>query len=172
MPSAQGVVKSNGGKIIGTFHINGAPRYLAVDVNPRSRQGFECLEATLSYDSAAQLLGDCKWSGTIGMGDLKMNFDGGFNIAGQVNVPLRSTAQTNGTGKWDTVKVIIPPPQTNPAEETQSTISNIPANPFRYNATLDRSKEERERELIQRGFPIIVYVTTRFRLLCSLLIPS
>ena len=110
MPSVQGVVKSNGGKIFGTFHINGVPRYLAVEVNPRSRQQFECNSATLTYDSAAQLLGGCKWSGTVGKDDLKMNFGGGLNIAGQVTVPLRLTAETNGTGTWDTPKVTQPRP--------------------------------------------------------------
>jgi len=159
MPSVQGVVKCNGSKIVGTFYIDGPsdPRYLAVEVNPRSRQQFECSNATLTYDSVTQLLGACKWSGTVGKDDLKMNFGGGLNIAGQVTVPLQSSTQTSGTGTWDTVKVTLAPTQMNSADERQSTVSNIPANPFRLNATRDRAKEERERALIQLGVPIIAY---------------
>ena len=108
MPSARGVVKCQGNKIIGTFHINGSgPRYLSVQVHPRNEE-FECSDATLTYDSVAQLSGDCKWSGTMGINDLKMNFGPGFNITGQITEPLESPTQNSGTGTWDTVKVTLP----------------------------------------------------------------
>ena len=136
MPSVQGAVKCQGKTIIGIFHINGDPRRVVVEVNPRSLQLFECSNATLTYDSVAQLSGDCNWSGTIGTHDLKMNFGGGLNIVGQITVALQSSTQTAGAGTWQTVEVTLPPTQMNSADETQSDISDA-----RVNLTSNPAKE-------------------------------
>jgi len=111
MPSVQGVVKCQGNKIVGNFYINGGRQCLSVQVEPRNEE-FECSDATLTYDSVAQLSGACKWSGTIGRDDLKMNFGTGLSIVGQITESLESQTltSTSGTGTWNPVKVTLPPP--------------------------------------------------------------
>ena len=56
MFSGLGSLKCNGSSLVGTFDVEGTPRYIAVDVRP-STQSFECKSATLTYSKVAQLDG-------------------------------------------------------------------------------------------------------------------
>jgi len=149
MPSTQGFAKYNSGKLVGTFDVDGRPRYLAVDVRPPN-QLFECDNVTLIYDNVAQLSGDCKWTGTAGSDDLQMDFGGGVSVVGPLATP-RSSIRIRGAGTWSTVKPTLSP-------DLADNIQRNPVNPLPLHNTLpDVAEIARERELLESKVPIIAY---------------
>ena len=147
MPSARGLVKCDGSRLVGTFDIDGSPRYLAVEVKPFD-QSFECNNPTLIYNDVVQLVGDCKWTGTAGRDDLQMNFGGGVSIAGPLATP-RSAIRIRGTGTWSTDPPI-------PANRMQDDVVSVNPSPP-HDAVRDAAKVAREQQLLESCVPIIAY---------------
>jgi len=165
--SARGSVNCNGSRLLGTFVVDGSPRYLSVDVKPRS-QSFKCDNATLTYDNLARLFGDCRWSGPIGKDELRIDFGEGATIVAQLSVVMPSSVQSHGTGTWSTVKPTLPQP---PANKTRRNASNGIANPIpSHDSARSPANLKREEELLKSGVPIIAYVVDELHRLCIALI--
>jgi len=156
MPSAAGFVEYNGGRLEGRFDVGGSKRYIAVEVKPPI-QPFKCDNAILTYDNVAQLLGDCKWTGTAGRDDLQMDFNDGATIGGLLAEP-RSSVRIRGTGTWSTAKLNLAPP---PLPEKQYNVKPVTVNPFTSNTTRSHAEIAREQQLLELGVPIIAYAAFR-----------
>jgi len=148
MPSAAGLIKCDGSRIVGTFDVDGRPLYITVDIKPPN-QPFECSHATLTYNNPAQLDGACKWTGTAGRDDIEMDFGGGVSITGVLATP-RSSIRIRGAGAWSKVKSALPPI---PANGVRAPVNPFPA----HDALRDAAKVAREQQLIELGVPIIMY---------------
>jgi len=160
MPSAGGLIKCDGSRVVGTFDVDGRPLYITVDIKPPN-QPFDCARATLTYGNVTQLNGAYKWTGTAGRDDLQMDFGGGVSIAGALGTP-RLSVRIRGAGVWSRVKSALPPIPVNGVR--------APVNPFPpRDAALDAvAKVEREERLLGLGLPIIAYAETHFHQLCNL----
>ena len=155
MTSASGSVNCDGTRLLGTFVVDGSPRYLSVDVKPRS-QSFKCDNATLTYGNLAHLLGECRWSGPIGKDELRIDFGEGATIVAQLSVVMPSSRQSHGTGTWSTVKPTLPQP---PANKTQRNAGNVTTNTITpHDSARSVASLKREEELLKSGVPIIAYV--------------
>jgi len=150
MPSAAGFVEYNGGRLEGRFDVAGSKRYIAVEVKPPI-QPFKCDNAILTYDNVAQLLENCKWTGTAGRDDLQMDFGEGVTIGGLLAEP-RSSVRIRGTGTWSTAKLNLPPL---PTPETQNNVKVVAVNPFTSNTPRNKAELEHEQQLLGLGVPII-----------------
>jgi len=162
-----GNVKCDGSRLLGTFYVDGSPRYLTVDIKPLN-QSFECGSAILTYYTADQLTGDCKWVGTVGKDDLEMNFGGGVSIKGLLVTARPSSIRIHGAGLWNTFEVTLPPLSDNTVDELRSDGSDASTNQFpTHSAVRDPAKLQRERQLLESGAPIIAYVQSRFFFLAA-----
>jgi len=152
MLSSLGSLKCDGSSIVGTFDVEGSPRYIAVDVRP-STQPFECKSATLTYSKVAQLDGYFKWKGTAGKDDLEMSCDnGGVSIVGTL-ATTRPSSHIHGAGSWSTVEQNLPSVKAN---GKQQNVRNVHVNSFPPLDTVgDDAKAAREQQLIDLGAPII-----------------
>jgi len=121
MPSSRGSIKCDGSKLVGTFDVDGSPRYITVDVKPCNRP-FECNNATVTYSDITQLSGDCKWKGWVGRDDLQMNFNTGVSIVGPLDTARLSLDRTRGAGAWSTVNSTSPALSQNSGNETQGAV--------------------------------------------------
>jgi len=158
MPTAQGIVKCDCGRFVGTFDIDSSPRYVAVDVRPLDLS-FECNDATLTYGDVTELVGDCKWTGTAGKVDLQIDFVGGVTIAGLLTT-TRSSIRIRGEGSWSVVRPQLSSPT---PDGTQRNVRNAPVNSSPPHDTVrDAAKVAREQQLIDLGAPIIAYATAFF----------
>jgi len=155
MTTTRVLIKYNGNRLVGTFDVDGRPRYITVDIKPPN-QPFNCNSATLTYIDPAQLEGPCKWTGTAGRDDLQMDFGGGVSIAGALAVP-RAAIRIRGAGTWSKFEL---PLSSIPANESQGNGINDPANqsPL-FESVPDSAKLLREKQLLESGFPIIAYET-------------
>jgi len=157
MVVAQGSVKCDGSRLVGSFVVGGSPRYLTADVKPLN-QSFECKNATLTYDDITQLILDSnlKWTGTAGRNYLQMDFGQGVSVTGPFTV-TRSSIRIHGTGSWSSVKSILPPASTN---ATKSNVSNVaPLDVIQVPAKVSREHWR----LLDLGVPIIACAKARFR---------
>jgi len=148
MPSAQGYIKFANSRLVGTFDVDGSPRYLSVEVKPLN-QPFECIKAVLTYGSIEQLVGGCKWMGTAGTEDLQMFLGPDITIAGPLVTPRLAALSIRGAGTWDTVEGTFSP---------QDNVSNVLANPsLPPNAAVkDPARAARVKQLLESNTPIIV----------------
>ena len=154
MPSARGSINCNGSRLVGTFDVDGSPRYITVDVKPCNRP-FECSIVTLTYSDITQLSGDCKWNGWVGREDLQMKFDAGVSIIGPLATARSSSDRTRGAGAWTDMKP-SPSPSIYTAETLQGNVSNTIANQFSpHYAARNSAQLEREQQLIGLGVPIV-----------------
>jgi len=146
MPSAQGYIKFANSRLVGTFDVDGSPRYLSVEVKALN-QPFECGNATLTYRSIEQLVGNCKWMGTAGTDDLQMFLGPGITIAGPLVTAWSASLSIRGAGTWDTVEGTFSP---------QNNVSNVLANPSSSNDVVkDPAKAARVKQLLESDTPII-----------------
>jgi len=153
MPSAQGPIRCDGSRLIGTFSISGSQYYIIVDVKPCNRP-FECSNATVTYGDVAQLSGDCKWTGWIGRDDLQMKFDVGVSIVGALATTRSSSDRTRGSGAWSIDKPPLPP---HLAGTQESSVGNEITNqsPRVHDAVRNPAQLGREQQLIDLGVPIV-----------------
>ena len=100
MPTARGFVKCDGNSITGTFHVDGDPRHVSVDIEPRNEL-FECSNATLTYGAIDQLIGSCTWSGTVNQTNLRLRLGGGVSIAGSLDTRRPTSVLVRGAGTWE-----------------------------------------------------------------------
>jgi len=150
MPSVRGFVQCSNDRLVGTFEVDGSPRYLYSDVKTL-HQPFESGEATLTYDNITQLDGHCRWTGTVGKANILMDVvSGGVSIAAPLAAKQPSSHFILGEGAWDTVERISPP---------QKNISNVPVNPSPpHDAIRDPAlKAARAKKLLESKNPIIMY---------------
>jgi len=147
---SRGFVKCDGSRLIGTFDVNGCPRYVTVTVKPPS-QPFECGNALLTYDNIAQLDGNCKWTGMAGKDHLEMNFITGVSIEGPLATSRASSLRLRGAGRWSTVKPTL---SLLPAEPLNVHVGQLPRRDTAQDIT---DRRQRERQLLESGDPIIVY---------------
>jgi len=166
MPTALGLIKCDGTRLVGTFDVGGSPRYINVDVKP-SNEPFECSNATVTYTDIAQLSGDCRWKGWIGRDDLQMDFVDGVSIVGSLATARSSSARIKGAGAWSMVKSALPTRAKKPQ-------GNVFVNQFpHHDAAKNLAKVEREQQLINLGVPIIAYaVSARICIVCYSLFAS
>jgi len=163
-----GSVKCDGSRLVGIFDVSGSPHYLTVDVKP-SCLPFECSNATLGYSEFAQLMGDCKWRGSVGRDDLQMNFAGDVSIVGQLVTPLSSVC-VHGAGKWSTVEDNIHNLSASSAIGTQNDVRNVSEDrfsPYTEVRNVDVAKNAREQQLLESRLPILACVRTRLHRLSS-----
>jgi len=147
MPSAQGSIKFANSRLVGTFDVDGSPRYLSVEVKPLN-QPFECIKAVLTYSSIEQLVGECKWMGTAGTDDLQMFLGSDITIAGPLVTARSASLSIRGAGTWDTVEG---------ASYTQNNVSDVLAKPSPpHDAVKDSTKAARVKQLLESNTPIIV----------------
>lgn len=149
MPSVRGFVQCSNDRLVGTFDVDGSPRYLYSDVNTL-HQPFESGDATLTYDSITQLDGHCRWTGTVGKANILMDVvSGGVSIAAPLAAKLPSSHLILGEGTWDTVE------RTSPTH-----IRNVPVNQsLPQDAIRDPAlKAARAKKLLESENPIIMYV--------------
>jgi len=148
MPCAGGFVKFAERRLVGTFDVDGTPRYLCVKVESLNHS-FECGHAILTYDDIAKLDGDCLWNGTLGKEDVQMDLvSGGVSIAGRLDTTRRSTHLILGVGTWDTVERTLSP---------QNNVSNVPVDlPSPHDAIKSTAKAARVKQLLESSIPIIV----------------
>jgi len=150
------MIKCDGNRLVGSFDVDGHPRYITGDVQPPD-QPFHCGSATLTYGSAAQLDGACNWHGTAGNDDLRMDFGEGVSISGALAAP-RSSMHIRGTGAWSKVKPRFPSNQANESQGRLRSLSVIPFSSRDRNAVRDIAKTAREQQLLESKAPIIAYV--------------
>jgi len=148
----RGSVKYDGTRLVGAFDCDGHPRYVTVNFK-RPNQPFECDNATLTYNDIAHLNGDCEWKGTAGKDHLEMNFATPVSatINGPLTTPRVSSVFIRGAATWSAVK------------PTLSSLAAEPVNvhadqlPRRDTAQDVIDRRQRERQLLESGYPIIVY---------------
>jgi len=162
MPTARGFVKSHGNALVATFDIDDNLRYFSIDVKSRN-QSFECTNATLAYSSSEGLIGNCKWRGTIGKEDFRMDLGGGVSIAGSLDTARSSSVILRGAGTWR-LDAAGSPNQLSSADRQQENGEDAPDNSVSPKNAFDRPdahmKLERERKLLTSGAPIIACAFT------------
>ena len=166
MPTARGFVKSNIDRIVGTFNVDGGTCNLSVDVN-LPNQLFQCSKATLTYSRVENFVENCTWTGTIGKIDFRMDLSEGVFITGKLDIPRPSSVHVRGEGTWRiTASSLVSAnssDQRNSAGSQRRRGRNAFADgaqsaPGSFDARKDLYKLERERQLLESGAPIIVYV--------------
>jgi len=159
MPTAQGSIQFVDSRLVGSFDVDGSPRYLAVDVKPL-HQSFKCEKATLTYSNVGQLSGHCKWTGTAGRDDLQMDFAEGITITGRLTAP-RSSVRIRGAGAWSALEMASAPSSTPSVDGLHGNGSNITIDQSPpLDVAQDSAKIARENALLKSGIPIIAYVGT------------
>jgi len=169
---ASGLVACNNGRLVGTFDVGGSRRYIDVDVKP-SNESFECSDATLTYESVAQLFGNCKWTGAAGKDDIEMKFDSGVTITGPLATPRQSSKRIRGAGTWSTAKSTLRQNSANSGNEQRGDVDNALAREIPPpDAVRDPHKLLREKQLLESGSPIIAFVAACKSSHCTLLTPG
>ena len=155
MPTARGSIKSHGDRFVGTFDIGGSPRHLAIDVKQRN-QSLECSNVVLTYTNAENLVGDCRWTGSIGKEDLQMDLGKDVYIAGPLATPRQAAVLIRGAGTWTASAVEL---LTQPSHSSTSGASPVVVSSL--NLPKDDKTLERERKLLESGAAIIAYVAVQ-----------
>jgi len=158
MPNARGFIKSDNNRLIGTFDVDGSAYHLSIAIKPLGQE-FKCSNAMLTYTNAEKLFERGNWSGSIGKTDLRLTFSEDASVAGQLDVQRPSYSRLHGVGVWTTGAVSSP--HLNSSSGTRGNDSNAFTSQFQtFDMAEDPVKLERERRLLESGYPVIAYVAT------------
>jgi len=150
MPTARGSIKSHGDRFVGTFDIGGSPRHLVIDVKQRN-QSLECSNVVLAYNNVENLVGDCRWTGSIGKDDLQMDLAEDISIAGPLATPRQALLPIRGTGTWTTGAAEL-------LNQSSQSSGDVPPIVSSLNIPKDDKTLEREKRLLESGASIIACV--------------
>ncbi|KAK6538831.1 hypothetical protein TWF694_010396 [Orbilia ellipsospora] len=101
MPQAPGIVKSasGGNRFTASFVIDGIQYNLVGNLSP-SVEEFNSFDASLEYNSAADLTSNQNFQGRLGNADLSFSFENGTKITGSLQMPQGMKTEVNGAGTW------------------------------------------------------------------------
>ncbi|CAG7564249.1 unnamed protein product [Fusarium equiseti] len=101
MPSAQGTAFQNSpAKITLVFDVEGRQVTFSADLGI-SIQPFSVNTTTVTYNDVDDLTSTRSFTGQIGPGHIKLNFDNGTSVTGSLNPPgVSPVSMVAGSGTW------------------------------------------------------------------------